>query len=203
MLAEHIIYSGAFAILAGMVVYRYAGRDPSWIIIISALAPDIDFFAHDVLTWFGFEVFFEGSWITHGTFHNILAMLIFGTGMAFLLHPLGIKFFDSLLFASLGFGAHLVEDALVYNGGYKFLWPLSSDVLGIALLPGIFSGETYGKDFFGIADSQVLIIGLVFLLAAILIRTRIEGSSSWFRWYLPDRIYRKFFPEKTMELSSE
>jgi len=199
MIAEHLVYSAALAILAGMLYYRYFRRDPSWIIIICALAPDLDYLVDPVLRRLGIRLLLDGSTIHHGSIHNIAFMVMFGIAMAFLLHPLGIKFFDSLLFSLLGFGAHLLEDAVVYNPGYPFLWPLSSEVLGIALLPKIFSGENYVKDFFGIANSQVFIVGLFFLLAAILIRTRIEGSTSWFRWYIPDRVYRKFFPEKTLE----
>jgi hypothetical protein len=198
-MAEHILYSAALAVLVGTVFYTYTGRDRSWIIILCAWAPDIDFFAHSALSWLGFEVFFEGHWITHGTFHNITVMVIFGIVMAFLLHPFGIKFFDSLFFSILGFGAHLVEDALVYDPGYRFLWPLSSQVLGLAWLPAMLSEEYYVKDFFGIANTQLLIIGLVCLLVAIIIRTWYERSLSWIRWYMPDRVYNHFFERKSPE----
>ena len=73
--------------------------------------------ANPVLRIFGIRLLFEGHAITHGTFHNIAAMVLFGITMAFLLHPLGLKFFDALFFSIVGFGAHLLEDALVYNPG--------------------------------------------------------------------------------------
>jgi len=199
MLAEHIIYSAAFAILAGMVFYKYTGRDVSWIIILCAWAPDIDLFANAFLRIAGFRLLFNGSSIYHGTFHNIAVMVLFGIAMAFLLHPFGIKFLDSLLFSILGFGAHLVEDALVYDPGYRFLWPLSSKVMGLALLPNMFSEENYVRDFLGIANTEILIIGLVCLLVAIIIRTWYERSTSWIRWYMPKRVYNYFFPGKTPE----
>jgi membrane-bound metal-dependent hydrolase YbcI (DUF457 family) len=175
MLAEHIIYSAAIAIIAGMVFYRYTGRDPSWIIILCSWAPDIDMITNRVLTRFGFTLLFEGHRITHGDFHNIAAMIIFGIAVAFIVSPLGMKFFDSLVFGIIGFGAHLFEDALVYNPGYKFLWPLSSKVLGFGLLPNMISEENYFSNFFGIANTEVLVIGLMFLLIAIVIRTYFEG----------------------------
>ena len=196
MLAEHIIYSAALAIIVGMVFYKYNGKDPSWIIIICAWAPDIDYFANRILTTLGFRILFEGHTIFHGTFHNVAAMVLFGIAMAFLLNPFGIKFFDSLLFSIIGFGAHLVEDALVYDPGYKFLWPLSSKVFGLALLPNMLSEENYFRDFLGIANTEVLINGLVLLLAAIVIRTYYEKSSSWLRWYMPDSVYKKIFRVK-------
>ncbi len=196
MIAEDIVYSAACAILAGMVFYHYTGRDPSWIIILSAWAPDLDVIANPVLRWLGFRVLFEGTSIYHGTFHTIGAMIVFGIVVAFLLHPLGIKFFDALGFAIIGFGAHLVEDALVYESGYMFLWPLSSKVLGIGLFPNAMDEVNYVKDFFGIANTGVLIVGLVLVLVAFLIRTYYEGSPSWIRFYMPEIMYKKFFREK-------
>ena len=55
------------------------------------------------------------------------------------------------------------------------------------LLPNRVSEENYFGDFFGIANTEVLIIGMVFLLVAIIIRTYGEGPS-WIRWYMPDRL---------------
>ena len=192
MLAEHIIYSTGIAILVGMIFYRYTGRDSSWIIILCAWIPDIDLIANRVLTSMGFTLLFEGHRITHGVFHNIAALLLFGILVAFLLHPFGIRFFDALFFAIIGFGAHLFEDALVYKVGYPFLWPFSSEKLGLGLLPNMLSEENYYRSFFGIANTEVMIIGMAFLLAALLIRTYVEGRT-WIRWYLPEKVYRIMF----------
>jgi membrane-bound metal-dependent hydrolase YbcI (DUF457 family) len=199
MIIEHIFYSAAFAILAGMVFYHYTGRDPSWIIILSALAPDLDELANPVIRRLGIRLLLDGSSIQHGTFHTIAFMVIFGIAVAFLLHPFGLKFLDSLFFSMLGFGAHLFEDTLVYDPGWKVFWPFSSEEVGFGLLPKIITGERYVKDFFNIANSEVLIIGLLLLLAAVLIRTYFERSSSWIRWYMPDTFYKQFFREKTPE----
>jgi hypothetical protein len=190
MLAEHLIYSAALAILVGMIFLKYTGRDNSWIIILVAFAPDIDFIANQILTQFGFTLLFEGHTLYHGVFHNVAMMVIFGILMAFFLHPFGIKFFDGLFFSIIGFGAHLLGDALVYDPGYKFLWPFSSKVLGLALLPNVMSEGYYYRDFFAIADTDVMLIGMVILLAAILIRTYSEGTS-WIRWYMPLFLYEK------------
>ena len=192
MLAEHIIYSTAIAILVGMIFYRYTGRDSSWIIILCAWVPDIDLIANRVLTSMGFTLLFEGHRITHGVFHNIAALLLFGILVAFLLHPFGIRFFDAFFFAIIGFGAHLFEDALVYKVGYPFLWPFSSEKPGLGLLPNMLSEENYYRSFFGIANTEVLIIGMAFLLAALLIRTYVEGRT-WIRWYMPEKVYRIMF----------
>ena len=192
MIIEHLFYSMAIAITVGMLYYRLTGRDHSWIIIICAWIPDFDMIAKSVLTKFGFVVLFEGQPIHHGTFHTIAVMVIFAIFMAFLLHPFGIRFIDSLFFATIGFGAHLFEDALVYKVGYMYLWPFVKENLGIGILPNIVSEENYIKDFFRAANIEVLMIGIVFLIVAMIIRTYLEGPT-WIRWYLPDTIYNKIF----------
>jgi len=92
MISEHIIYSAALAILVGMVFYKFTGRDPSWIIIVCSIAPDLDELANPVLRRLGISLLLDGSPIKHGTFHNIAFMVVFGIAVAFLLHPIGVKF---------------------------------------------------------------------------------------------------------------
>jgi len=189
MLAEHLVYSGALAILAGMLSFRFAGRDSSWIIIACAYLPDLDKIGDWILNSIGFTVLFEGHTIHHGTFHNIAALVIFSVMIAFLLHPLGIRFADSLIFAAIGFGAHLFEDALVYPSNYMYLWPFTREKLGLDWLP-MGGEESYHADFFHIANTEVLLIGLILLLIVIVVRTRVEGSG-WVRWYLPGNFFRR------------
>jgi len=192
MIAEHIIYSTAIAILVGMLYFNYTGRDHSWIIILCAWAPDIDIIVNPVLNRLGFTFLYVGHSVTHGDFHNIAIMVIFCIFMAFLLHPFGIKFVDGFFFSVIGFGAHLFEDALVYKVGYPFLWPISSKVTGLGFLTEMQSEEYYIRNFFGIANTEVFIIGLIFLSVAILIRTYFEGKT-WIKWYMPNWFYIKFF----------
>jgi len=192
MIFEHIIYSSALAILVGMVFYKFTGRDHSWIIIVCAWAPDIVGITIVILNNLGFTHFYRWYYIFNPILHTVAMMVIFGIIAACLLHPFGIRFFDALFFSLLGLGAHLFEDALVFKVGYPYLWPFSSQKLGIGLIPTIVSEETYIRDFLGIANTDVLIIGVVFFLLAILIRTWYEGFS-WIRWYMPDKMYVKFF----------
>jgi hypothetical protein len=192
MLAEHLVYTSAIAIIAGMLLFRFTGRDTSWIIILVSYVPDLDKIADRILNGIGFTVLFEGHTIHHGTFHNIAAMVMFAVIVAFLLHPFGIRFFDSFIFTIIGFGAHLIEDALVYASDYMYLWPLSREKLGLGWLPMNGMEENYEANFFHIANSEVLFIGIVFLLVAILIRTRFDGPG-WIRWYMPEKLYLRYF----------
>jgi len=195
VISEHIIYSTAIAIIVGMLYYRYTGRDHSWIIILCSWIPDFDIIAKSALNKMGFIVLFDGQPIHHGTFHTVAMMVIFAILVAFLLHPFGIRFIDSLFFATIGFGAHLFEDALVYKVGYMYLWPFITENLGIGILPNIISEENYIRDFFRVANTEVLIIGILVLIAAMLIRTSVEGTS-WVRFYLPESIYKKISGQK-------
>jgi hypothetical protein len=173
MLSEHIFYSGAIAILIGMVFYNYTGRDSSWIIVLCAWAPDLDLF------------------LDHGAFHNIAVMIIFGIFMAFILKSFGIKFFDALFFSVIGFGVHLLEDAMVFDVSYPFLWPFSTYNKGLELFPDVISGRGYYiANFFRVANTEILVAGLLFLLFAIIIRTIVEGPT-WIRWYMPENLYLK------------
>jgi hypothetical protein len=196
MMAEHLVYSAAIAVLAGMISFHLTGRDSSWIVILVSYAPDLDKISDAILNGIGITVLFEGHTIHHGTFHNVAAMIIFGIILAFSLHPFGIRFFDTFVFTLVGFGAHLFEDALVYPANYMYLWPLSSEKLGLAWLP-VGSEEVYNATFLHIANTEVLYIGLVFLILALLVRTWAEGTG-WIRWYMPEKVYRIFFSDKPL-----
>ncbi len=169
MFFEHWIYSAAIAIIAGMIYYKHTGRDYSWIIILSAYVPDIDIVANIVFKKIGITVLIYGNPIKHGDFHNIAVLLLFAFSTALLLQIIGIKFIDSFIFASIGFAAHMFEDALIANPAYSFFWPLSAQKFGI----GIFE---YHRNWFGIADKEVLIIGLIAVILRAAIRTAYEGK---------------------------
>jgi len=182
MLSEHLIYSTAIAIVVGMVYYRYVGRDPSWIIIASAYAPDIDILIDPLLRKMGIFLMINGHPIVHGNLHNMAVLIVYSVSVAFLLHPIGIRFRDSLLFASLGFAAHLFEDALVFNPAYSFFWPIASQEFHIGLFH-------YSADLYGIADSGVLMVGLILIGFAAILRTAFERTG-WIRRMLPvNRIF--------------
>lgn len=169
MLFEHWIYSTAIAIIVGMVYYKFTGRDYSWIIIASAYAPDVDMAADIALKKIGITVMIYGNPISHGDFHNIAVLLVYAVSVALLLHPIGIKLVDSFFFACIGFAAHIFEDALVFNPAYSFLWPLSIQKFGI----GIFN---YSRDWYGIANKEVLVIGLILVMSSAILRTAYEGK---------------------------
>jgi membrane-bound metal-dependent hydrolase YbcI (DUF457 family) len=109
-----------------------------------------------------------GAHIQHGDFHNIGILLLYALSLAFLLSPLGFRFRDSFIFAGIGFGAHLIEDAMVFNPAYRLLWPLTTQEFGFG---------SYHADFYGIADTKVLIWGIVFLIAAVALSTLYERKN--------------------------
>src|SRR5659263_152388 len=104
VLFEHLIYSTAIAIIAGMLWYKHTGRDPSWIIIASAFAPDFDIVAGELLKKLDLNSLITTP-IRHGDFHNIAFLLLFAIAAALVLRLAGMRFLDSFLFAGFGEGA--------------------------------------------------------------------------------------------------
>lgn len=178
MLLEHWIYAIAIAMIVGMEYYKYTGRDHSWIIIASAYAPDLDAFTNTFLNKLGITLLVYGQQIQHGDFHNIVAMVLFALVLALILQALNIKFRDTFIFAFIGFGAHMVEDALVYNPAYSFLWPVFDQKLGIGILDGT-------RDLFEIANTEVLILGVILVLLCAYMRTVYEGNDWINRMIIP------------------
>jgi uncharacterized membrane protein len=164
MLLEHLIYSTAIAIIAGMIHFKRTGRDYSWIIIASAYAPDLDHLAGYIFKQFDIAVLINGIPLKHGDFHNIAVLLIFAGIVGLILKTTGMKFRDSFMFAGIGFSANIFEDVLVYNPGYAFLWPLSTQVFGIGIVE-------YEPDLYGIANTEVLIAGIIAVMVCMTIRT--------------------------------
>jgi len=167
VLFEHLIYSTAIAIIAGMLWFKRTGRDPSWIIIASAYAPDFDIVAGELLKKLDLNSLTTP--IRHGDFHNIAFLLLFATAAALVLRLAGMRSGDSFLFAGIGFGAHMFEDALIANPAYAFFWPLSEHKFGIGLFD-------YKADLYGIANTDVLIVGVIFLVLCGGIRAFYEGK---------------------------
>jgi len=169
MLFEHWIYSTAIAIIVGMIYYRFTCRDYSWLIIGCAYLPDLDLFTEIALNKLGITLLVFGRHISHGAFHNIAFMFFFAILISLLLQTTGIKFRDSFIFSCIGFGAHLFEDALVYNPAYNFLWPVSNQNFGIGIVE-------YTNDWYGIANTEVLVVGLIAVIFCGSIRTVYEGK---------------------------
>lgn len=168
MLFEHLIYSTAIAIIAGMIHFKLTGRDYSWIIIASAYAPDLDIIADTLLNKLGISLLMDGSPIKHGDFHNIIMLLLFAIFVSLILQAKGYRFAEAFTFACIGFGAHMFEDGLVHNPGYPFLRPLSEHIFGM----GIFD---YKPDLYLFADTRVLIFGLIAVMLSTAIRIAYEG----------------------------
>jgi hypothetical protein len=181
MLFEHWIYSTAIAIIVGMIYYKLTGREYSWIIIGSAYVPDIDVVTNAMLKKIGITVLVYGHPIRHGDFHNIAVLLLFAVSIALILQTIGIRFVDSFIFASIGFGAHMFEDALVFNPAYSFFWPISTQTFGVGILE-------YNRNWHGIADKEVLTIGLLLVASFAIIRTAYEGKGWVKRMIVPGRL---------------
>ena len=142
MILEHLVYSIAIAIIFGMIYRRITGRESSWIIVLSAYAPDVDIIADAVLRRIGVTVLVYGTPIDHGDFHNLGVLLVYAVAVSFLLHPLGIRFVDSFIFASVGFAAH-AKGSCIQSG--------LQDAVA-AFIPKVWDWRVQKADLYGVAD---------------------------------------------------
>ena len=69
-------------------------------------------------------------------------------------------------FAGVGFATHMFEDALVFKAAYRFLWPISSQEFDLGVLQ-------YTPDLYGIADTEVLLIGVFVVILCAIISSKI------------------------------
>ena len=163
MYIEHICFNLALAIIVTLLIdQKHAGWCTA-VIVVSGCMPDIDgifsliqsppVFAGGIIPSMAFHLRY---------FHSIGILLLYSVVVAGLLsyyHRLDFRLMA--LFAGIGFGAHLLEDVIVYNPSSAVFWPLSSQEAGI----GFFS--SYSRDFFSIANGEVFGIGLLLLLLAV------------------------------------
>jgi hypothetical protein len=116
-----------------MIWYKRTGRDPSWIIIASAFAPDFDLVAGELFKKLDLNILINGAPIMHGDFHNIAFLLLFACAAALVLRLVGMKFGDSFLFAGIGVGAHMHDNQCLSCHGYRYLWPGKTQRWGIGM----------------------------------------------------------------------
>src|SRR5659263_545762 len=101
-----------------MLWYKRTGRDPSWIIIASAYAPDFDIVAGELLKKLNLNSLISTP-IRHGDFHNIAFLLLFASVAALVLRLAGMRFGDSFLFVGIGVGAQVFKERLIANRAYR------------------------------------------------------------------------------------
>ncbi|MFZ3168096.1 MAG: hypothetical protein WA130_10820 [Candidatus Methanoperedens sp.] len=130
MLFEHLIYSTAIAIIAGMLWFKRTGRDPSCIIIASAYAPDFDIVAGELFKKFDMNILTAP--IRHWDFHNIAVLLLFATVAALVLRFAGMRFGESFLLA--GFGARKPKNERFFSRQYRYLWQGEAERWGIGMI---------------------------------------------------------------------
>ncbi|MDD1653199.1 MAG: metal-dependent hydrolase [Methanomicrobiales archaeon] len=174
MRLEHLFFNLAVAIAVGMVYQWKTGRDPSVIIVVVAFLPDLDILVH---AWAHLLAWFSGITIllNHGSFHNILALVLFSLGLAFIASRTGVRFLDACICIAIGYSTHLFCDAIAFNRFADLLWRLSPVVS--EPIP-----HWYHPDLFGLAQGSVLALAVSLVLLAALVRTALEGRE-WVRNY--------------------
>ena len=171
MFIEHVIYTLALAVVLTCFIRREFVAWGTLIILVSGCIPDIDGII-DIAQ--NRMVFLPGQLLPRMAehsrdFHSIGGLVIYAVLIGIILmYTFRLKFPEVLLFAGIGFGAHIIEDMLVYNPSSAVFWPVSSVPVGI----GIFTD--YSRDFLGIANSEVLLTGLVLLTSAVFVNLAVR-----------------------------
>ena len=174
MYIEHVCFNLALAILVTLLADQ---KNAGWytaVILVSGCVPDID----GIFSLIQSPPVFTGGIIPGMAFHlryfhSIGILCIYSVVVAGLLayyHRLDFRIIA--LCAGTGFGAHLLEDALVYNPASAVFWPLSSQEVGIGLFP------SYSRDFLGIANGEVFGIGIL-LLAIVVSSSLLLKKTGW------------------------
>lgn len=169
MLLEHLVYSAALALVVGMIFMHYTGRNPSWLIVVMAVFPDLDYVINRVML--ACNCYYPVI-LNHGDFHNIISLLFFSLVVALICFKFGMKFGDALCCSMIGFAAHLAEDFFVYPAWYGYFYPWSLRVYGFVILP-----ET--RNLWNVADSRILAVGLIVLGVAFCLKIYFDGTGKW------------------------
>jgi len=175
---EHAIYTSAICVLLGLVYETYTTRNPVWIVWFSMLIPDSDFVVQTVLHSINP---YEPLLINHGDLHNFFFVFCIAVvGGWYIWKHTNISFGDGFFCISLGACLHMAEDALVNGTRYHFYRPFSERgwYQGFILEP--WNDIVFANNV--IASTNVIIIGVVLLVIAILIRGKLQGYK-WIRKY--------------------
>ena len=173
MIIEHLFCNCAIAIIAGMILTseRTGDNIPYTLIIIgSTWIPDISTIIASISLWARLPLSIQHLIPNPSCLHNLAGLLVYSFLVGLLLRPFGFRFRYAALCGALGYGSHLLADSLTHKYEYSMLWPIS---------PQLTSIETffpYYPDFFGIAETRVLLACLLILILAIGFRTIIQGT---------------------------
>jgi hypothetical protein len=172
MFVEHILFNLALAIIITLFIDQKHAGWCSAVIVASGCMPDIDGIFSLIQSPPTFTTGIIPSMAFHFRyFHSIGILFLYAVVVAGLItyyHRLDFRIMA--LFAGIGFGAHLLEDALVYKSSSAVFWPASTHEVGI----GFFS--SYSRDFFSIADGELFGIGILLLLLAVGISIRLNKT---------------------------
>jgi len=173
MIIEHFLYNISIAIVVGILYNHYYHRNPTWIIIVASLLPDIDYFLQKICYLYSDICgYISPIMITHGNFHNIIAIIGLSVFFAILIKIIcNERFVDAVACLMVGCTAHLVEDICVYNHIYFILVPISD--ISFRSLDIMHESRDM---MFGMGDWNIFIIGICLIIYLIIVKCAIEGT---------------------------
>jgi hypothetical protein len=167
MFAEHIIYTLALSLILLSFSDMPFKKIGVFIILVGTCVPDLD----GVIDIVQNKLILSSMSMAEHTraFHNIGCLLLYALVAGILLSRLfKIRFSTAAFLSGIGFAAHILEDMIVYNPSSEVLWPLSSTMYGLGIVPE-------GTRNLWFANSTVLGFGILLLIAALVITITVEG----------------------------
>lgn len=156
---------------------------PVWLILLATLIPDADFVLQTL------EIAFEklsnitfSFQFSHGDFHTIFVCYVISVILGLIISSYSkIKFLDAAFCIMVGFMAHLVEDAIVYNPAYAFLSPFSNTTWNMAIIPATNDITIWGMQ---LGSTKVFIFGFLLVGMALVYRWLLQGNDWLYKYNL-------------------
>jgi membrane-bound metal-dependent hydrolase YbcI (DUF457 family) len=161
-------------------------RNPVWLIWFAMFIPDSDFVVQTL--WEELSPT-NISPLVHGDFHNIGIMIIVSVMLGWFIWKNTKIRYDHAVFAiTIGFMAHLMEDALCNGIQYHFYRPFSDQMWwhGFVITPDW--DVVYANNV--VASWNLIYIGLALLALAMITRTMLMGGD-WLLKYNPTPFIRR------------
>ena len=182
MILEHFLYNISIAILVGIFYKKHFNRNPSWIIVVCAGLPDLDYILQSICYYiYDNTGYILPIMINHGNFHTFPIIVMLALIFGYIIHKyFKENIYDAMICTFIGGSIHLLCDMSVYSYIYYPLFPLNGvEIKTVAIL------EETRNVIFGVGDWTIIIVGLCLVIYACIVKFAIEGMGSldYFRFH--------------------
>jgi len=182
MILEHFLYNISIAILVGIFYKKHFNRNPSWIIVVCAGLPDLDYILQSICYYiYDNTGYILPIMINHGNFHSLVIITLLSLIFGYVIYRLFKEnIYDAIICTFIGGFIHLLCDMSVYSYIYYPFYPISEFMIKTTAI----LKETLNMPF-GLGDWNIFIVGLCLVIYACIVKFAIEGMDSldYFRFH--------------------